>query len=833
MSVEEYEDLVGGIDFIKSFIPCPNASICQKLVYLVDERAVEDEHMVLKICRSKRSSYYTCITYIDDSHVCDLFPVFIGSSIDAQIIKHFSPNFDLTKCDAFVKLRGMIYINGSVAYIPYLLTNRKEMGHRVKKGDEIFCLYIYDEQHRGHKLYIDSNNRVVYRNHRGENNADISEAIFVVDAQHLDHHHILDAFKCLYHCEIEIDGLENKLTLSPINILFSLLYIAKTNPKKARDNFSRIERFASLKISYQNCNDDKSSRGDRFKNVKLNFRNIQPNQITSNGMERVVIRPIPKNVSKTSIPKNTEYFFCPVDKNISIDSPNKRMTLLPNVVVTNVNNTKNDTINNLLVMLLDGGLIKIRTEGRMYLMVSGGLLTKYTIDCEFEKFFAKVKKFNTFIEVYKTEYFIMLNLVCGLPFIPYNNILISPLELKTIFRKTRHEMNLPIFGPSCSESSKEMAAYASDNKKIVATSYMKNRFTSCKNAEDYFEYTAENFCLYLNENQEKFNHEKSTLQLKTLFTSHPQTTGDSFILSRDLNCGNTIYHRSRLEFNIQTDVNFYSYENISSKDCCASYDNNMNIVRKYICIGMIHKIRGSFKYRIYPQTKIFIIKNAHRGGIEYNVYKYFDEQHLLANDFDVFISSICDLEKKKIHLDLVVRIKTGFIDGMKLSEECSQRGICVQQDLGSRYKSRPDVVGSIFSILGRNPIIQLKKMSETEQVSSDELCGNVDYIVCKNIAATMKSYAPLKLDLYSQKIMSTNGLTNSIYTIQQSSLDRNEYGKFLPKESESVLGILNSLKIGVNFVDEFQNKRKILSFIDRDDIVDEIVKKKRIKKDIN
>lgn len=604
----------------------------------------------------------------------------------------------------------------------------------------------------------------------------------------------------------------------------------------ARDYIVRgeLEKFASTKIIYSETDSKKNSWSSSF-----NYRKLQPNQILKvsressiHNMERIVVRPIPKNVSKASIPKNTEYFLCMAEKSIAIDSPNRWLLLLPNVMVSNTINVTCFTLNHLLDYLYARRIIdKTVSYGRdvgsqeCLVLVNGGLLTYYSLASDFDTLLIHTKQCNPYIEIFKTDEFVMFNLTLGIPFIPFTykgyDMLISPLELNTIFLSHKVSLNSMLFGPNCSPDSIEMAQYATLNKMMVATNYFKNRFTSNISA-NYFEYTAENMCAYIDENNKNFNKNNSMMNFDIVFSSHPQITADSYVLSRDINCNSDIYMRSRLDLDIQTNMNIFFNKNITSDDYIADYDRGGNIIKKYICVAKIQKIKEPLRYRIFPQTKLFMNSVKTSNGHDHYLYKYFDERYHLENKFDVALSIVCDDDKKrkKFYIDVVTRVKVDFYDGFKISDQCSQKGLVVRQDL-SRHPMKPQLIGSIFSIIGRSPIIELKMIAKNKLVfpkMPNVLYGNYSFAVLKNISAVMKSFSPLKIDIYSVKILSTNGLHYTTFQLLQDAFGVLNRGKFLPAENQMAVGLLSNLKIAIEYTDAEQNSYMEMSFLRRDSI---------------
>lgn len=188
--LDDYNQYVTSNSLLVSLMPCAASNLLKKFEVIFEKTINKTAHIMVNRCRQRRSSYFTCIQYrpelkIAQHHVCDIFPVMVGSELDMDICRMLEPDLDVSTCDAFTDLSGMIFVDGSLAYIPYLLTNRKELGHKVRRSQGLFCLYIYDIDNRGHKLSIDANNVFTYRNQRGEDAACISdEACFSVDTVH-------------------------------------------------------------------------------------------------------------------------------------------------------------------------------------------------------------------------------------------------------------------------------------------------------------------------------------------------------------------------------------------------------------------------------------------------------------------------------------------------------------------------------------------------------------------------------------------------------------------------------------------------------------------------
>lgn len=185
--LDDYNQYVSNNALLVSLMPCASSNLLKKFEVIFEKTINKTAHIMVNRCRQRRSSYFTCIQYkadldVEQHHVCDIFPVMVGSELDINICRMLEPDLVVENCDAFTDLSGMIFVDGSLAYIPYLLTNRKELGHKVRRSQGLFCLYIYDIDNRGHKLSIDANNVFTYRNQCGEDATCISDAArFSVD----------------------------------------------------------------------------------------------------------------------------------------------------------------------------------------------------------------------------------------------------------------------------------------------------------------------------------------------------------------------------------------------------------------------------------------------------------------------------------------------------------------------------------------------------------------------------------------------------------------------------------------------------------------------------
>lgn len=954
-TMADYESLVRRNEFVEDFMPCNNSPLRQTSLVVHSFNHETCGHDVIEQCKNRHDGYFTCITFKSDSnavkkHNCNSFLVIIGSCLDRDIYKLLYPQSYRANNPVFSDLYGMIYVDASLCHFSNLLTNRKELVHKVKRGTGVFCLYLYDNHDRGHKLTIDENNRILYRNHRGEekfidkDNCSF-DSEFSVDVKHLDLAHMAVSFARLNNQRIDIDSLENKNILSPINILHRALLIAMRDPKAAASYLTRgeIEKFASLNIAYTergsgnvkyNCSISKNTaagvkgnKGDvaatggraatkSFIGINhtssFNYKKLQPNQVilSRDTWDRSVVRPIPKNVSVSSIPKNTQYFLCLAEKSINIDSPNRWLTLLPEVVISNhILMGKFPRLNEIIQQMCRRKYFKKRKPGaavspnERVVLVSGGLITRYFVNpqcsaAECVQMFIEIKRINPFVEIYTTSDFLMLNLNTGIPFRLLiggepnagEMLMVSPLELCTTFREFSHANldSLSLFGPNCSSSLKDLAQYITVNKLMAAVNYLRNKF-SFTNALRYFELTNENICVYMDrvgydgadpdeqttktkplgkrktastgttapgaaaktckrqktnaalarcpapKEQERerpppmsFDKNKSTISLNVLFSSHPQITADSYILDKNLKVDSVLVQRNRFEFEFNHNTNIH-FNDLSKTEFMDERDAAGNVLRKYIHIATIDKLGGGLKFHSFPQIKLKIIETKSHTGCRYQLYKFFDEAYYLSAPSErIEISVLATMERnrravQKSRIDVITKIRLNTYEGIKPSEQCGQKGLASRQDV-SRYSKlvasnvRPNIVGSVFSLIGRSPLIQMKTVERNLIPNTpDCLFGPYEFSLLKNVSSTMRSHSSIRMDLYSAKIFTTNNAPRALYTLIQQAFSEHERNTIMPEDNIQAMGILSILKADIKLKDQYNNSMSTCQLMSRDE----------------
>lgn len=287
-TVSTYNDFVRNCPQIESFHYCKKSMLNREVVVLFKTHEQDFKHSMAELCINNHQSYLTCISFkadveYDQRHVCNIFPVMIGSELDAMLCSgEYEPD---------PKIHGLYIIDGALTIIPYLMTNRKEMGHRTKDGsDSIFCLFVYDKANRGYKISMNGQYEVKFRNSSGQDVDTFEEdATFNIGMRHLNLPNMKYSFMRLFNFEMDIDSLENKLVLSPVNILNLLILMAIRHPKKACENISRgyIEKFVSSVLCYR---ESKKAKFIGDSSGSFNFRKLQPNQANRGGVLGTTIR---------------------------------------------------------------------------------------------------------------------------------------------------------------------------------------------------------------------------------------------------------------------------------------------------------------------------------------------------------------------------------------------------------------------------------------------------------------------------------------------------------------------------------------------------------------
>lgn len=125
----------------------------------------------------------------------------------------------------------------------------------------------------------------------------------------------------------------------------------------------------------------------------------------------------------------------------------------------------------------------------------------------------------------------------------------------------------------------------------------------------------------------------------------------------------------------------------------------------------------------------------------------------------------------------------------------------------SRLGSKTDVVASLCSVVGRSPHPQLKTIcrNPVKRLNQKHLYGYDNYDILKNLSSIIKSTAPIKQDMYTQKIFGSNNLLWCNYRMAQRTFDEKDRFKFLPRSKEEDLHMINAFKCAIEVCDEYGN----------------------------
>lgn len=808
-----YNDLIISLEESVEFSICDKALLKKTEWQSLIKNSKKIKHGFGELSKILKTNYVACVK-IENKHICQFFPVMIGSTLDVKLSTQ-----KWKKYTAHQGLCGKFIINGFAVIFPLLLTNRKEFGHRHK--DQLI-LYAYDNNNNGHKFSMDKNEQIVYRDERGidcfvkskqfENN----DKGFLVDYHHLDLKKMKVAFNVLKKLHVNIDSLCNKMILSPVNILTQAIKMAKSKPIEVVQylNQGLLEKFDSLKLSYDSGTPSKQV----FSKKNFAYRYVQPSHFQREYFDHVVLRLIATNV-KQSVIEDLAGYMCILEKSISAGSFNKVMSLLPGIKISDQLNFYKNDINSILRKLCRKDYIKEINYNEddvnncTILLVNGGLMTKYKVQKSFSEVFSFIKKINGYMEVLKANGCIIINQVNGLPFRLMQDtkkgeeFLISPLEYQLYFKDFVKIESLSLFGPNCCDELKETMGYLNVTKALAAINYFKNRYGPVKYI-DLYDYTSENACVYIDD--EKYDNTTEMIAGDLLLSSHHQLSGDGYIKDTNFDINAQIILRGRFEFEINSDTSIEVFE-INSDSMIKDYNENGVEIRKYICVLKLSSHKEIPPFKMFQQNKFFEKKS--RDNKTVRIYKIIDELAATSDNVEYKTNAILKSGKtnkvKKLYYDLATLIKIKNYNGLKFSDQCSQKGLIINQSTKhfEKYaKVRPSIVASLSTVITRSAIPQLKLLYGKRKYANENiLYGDYNFAILRNISSTMKNYSMSNNDLYSNKILQTNGVNHALYELQQQSYNNADKGTFLPPSNHKALNIYNVLGIGVKFCDRNGN----------------------------
>lgn len=746
------------------------------------------------------------------------------------------------------KFAGYFFINGDVVAIPYLMDNNRENIHlyRDRLYREYWRFFLYSKTNRGYKFYYDlTNDKFVSRDCHGVDFIEDLPSIDFKDEFDISPQHVLWSakwlkwfLKCFRAYTFEIDTLYNKLILAPINILMRAIILMKKRPNEAlgiikTGNFARLlsttTRF-NVKTEKPFANYIRTTNNSNF------LRHPNSNQIEDWQLLSQIVKPSQEQIKlNKKIPDCFDGFICPYDLNANIKNFAKFFNIVYDVQCyqPTVDNTLDILINqlikaNLLVKTYDENsdpesyecLTNFNTENTINikpLLINGTLPTPYTIKGDILSFYHAVKKLNPWIEVRELNGFPLLNRFAGMPMKPYKNYYISPYELNTFEQKYYQSGDMPqisLIGELFLKSRK----LALHDRSVGAASYFKSSLTS-----DHSLFT----CTFSNEVVSTFistntkdlphfrddfdettglpiKHTKpiqlvngNFIPLKVAFAANLHTNEDAYVINEKLNFNIVITKKMNYDFTPSKDSQFI----LADPNNCAKYICNPKTGRREELLIKIATVYTTEDVEPAHYTKIICIK---RDENIFDFYKTLDSKDILdlasEKDINFNIEVRYNNGKAQILLEMIYRVP--YYDGIKLCNLSAQKGLGFFQNL-SQYRTKtgeePDLIMSLFGIIGRCPFPQLQEMADSKtsepimfydqnnKVSAQGFAGTSLFYICKNNASVISMAGTMKIDHLTNICFSLNNASLSLFAKIQDRYKSSERGKRFPLENMNIL----------------------------------------------
>lgn len=480
-----------------------------------------------------------------------------------------------------------------------------------------------------------------------------------------------------------------------------------------------------------------------------------------------------------------------------------------------------------------------------------------------KNFFFYCKSICPFVECVIADNYIILSLTYGVPMRPVsidiinelrrdgdnnnnnnnidfkNNCLyLSPLDMKNTFlQPLRQFLYGHLLGGGCPDNMRKYFKY-SIPAKVHSVYTFNNRFISNVTAMPYYDLTCENSFIFINNvykldktsgggssssRIELLDKKNSIINLKTIYSSDPHLTCDGYILSDKIKMDTLMKQKCRFEFELHTKTDTLiwskdlpSFGNTSNGQIRV-YDAYNNCIKTYYRIfTLVRYSKSCLRYKLFNQAKISLFCYPFSDGWIYYLYKYYDEEAFIlpGADYEMSVIFTTPIDRKFIK-NTSIMICTACkqperFSGQKIYEICGQKGLCIQQSTERFQKyynlpEEPDLVVSLFSAIGRTPIMTLKTMVDNltpaeNQLKSKILYGNCEYVLLKNISSLFCSYGNMRVDISLVKIFLANNLNLTIYLLQQ---DEKNNGRVLPKSFCKSLGFYGLIKVNFVMYDEF------------------------------
>nr|WIE95395.1 hypothetical protein [Microctonus hyperodae filamentous virus] len=557
-----------------------------------------------------------------------------------------------------------------------------------------------------------------------------------------------------------------------------------------------------------------------------------------------------KNTGVNIIPENYIGYLCLLEKGTSIDSFNKQYSLIADVEISSKFVAQERgylDLPTLLDQCLARGLFirKFSTNIEMikynlkkhehYVFINGGFITPYLCllrnTADFSSFFYQLKAMNTYVEICKFPHCILLNMIIGVPMKRLSEkLLVSSFEFShfrsLLLSSSTSLSNIAIFGPQCHERNVKYLKYSKMNKVLHGINYMKSRIaTTTTNAQmrrhSLFLFGLETVSLFIIKNNDDDNNNTTNefTKYNMLFAAEPFCTQDGYLLHNNNSREKFLFlRRYQIELEYSNDMivtvaaslrDIVWKKNNQQWILLCTIKNNlkkMKIVKNQkLRMYTIDNGNENYTHHVYFFTNFYCILDAVEKKLTLHSFVY--RQHLQSNSSNA--------NQWYLVIELILQhINTNYYDGFKLCNPESQKGLCnTRLNLRQRYGGcgggggKVDLIGSAFSILGRNAIGQMKKMNRdrqlTESVSSSSTTSLVapsEMCVLRNIASDHRNTSLMRLDNLMINMLQLNNCNMSLFTLlQTTTFDDDEKHEFLPKPNKDLLRLLLTCKKNIQF----------------------------------
>lgn len=798
------------------------------------------------------------------------------------------------------KFAGYFFINGDIVAIPYLMDNNRENIHlyRDRLYREYWRFFLYTKTNRGYRFYYDlTNDKFVSRDCYGVDFVESLPKINFKDEFDISPRHVLWSIdwlkwflKSFQMYSFEIDTLYNKLILSPINILMRAIILMRKRPNEAlgiikAGNFARLlsttTRF-NVKTEKPFANYIRTTNNSNF------LRHPNSNQIEDWQLLTQIVKPCQEQIKLSKkIPDCFDGFICPYDLNANIKNFAKFFNIVYDVQCFQP--TKDHVVDDLIDGLLNSGYLKASYTPDMNpsdipllpaesinpfkpVLINGTLPTPYTIPTDIQTFYKAVKSRNPHIEVRILNGYVSLNCFAGMPMKPYKDYFISPYELNTFeqeYFKSGHMPQISLIGKLFIKSRK----LALHDRSVGAASYFKSSLTSDQSLFTSI-FSNEVLSTFISTDTRKLPHFRrdfdergvaikhtkpirlvngNFIPLQVAFSANLNTNEDAYVINEKLNFNIVITKKMNYDFTPSKDLQFV----LADPKNCAQYIVNPSTGRREELLIKIATVYTTEDVEPAHYTKITCLK---RDENIYDFYKTLDSRDILElpseKDITFNIEVRYNNGRAQILLEMIYRVP--YYDGLKLCNLSAQKGLGFFHNL-SQYRTadgqEPDIIMSLFGIIGRCPFPQLQEMADStkakpiyfydqeKKVSAVGFAGTADFYICKNNASIISMSGGMKIDHLTNNCFNMNNLGVTLFAKSQDRFEAKDRYKLFPSEHINTLELYHLQKTSVQCRSELseqnnpdaldpinmknKNQKKIIAEIFN--IVNNINKKQRTK----